>query len=126
MPEEVDANAWVGALRRFERQGRRLHVDVHGKRDVEGEGDADIGVGAVREVLGEEAADSVAAARDTEGICSSPPPLSRYLASTPPAPLRVVRPTPPGRLMPNRICWLLTARPKMAIQENAVSHFSGK
>jgi len=56
---ETDNNAWVRALSAMACRG--LHVDVHGKRDVEGEADCDIGVGAVRALLGDVPADAMAA-----------------------------------------------------------------
>ena len=80
--DEADANLWVAALAaasptadgarsiRGERGEhisahsiRGLHVDVHGKRDDHArECDCDIGVGAMRELAGDEAADALAAA----------------------------------------------------------------
>lgn len=58
LEEEMHGNAWVRALSACE--GRRLHIDVHGKADRPGEADLDIGVGACRERFGQPFAASVA------------------------------------------------------------------
>lgn len=56
---ETDTNAWVSVLRSSAQRG--LHVDVHGKRDIEGEADCDLGLGACRFVHGDHVADQVVA-----------------------------------------------------------------
>ena len=60
---ECDTHAWWLSLQRRPPEERWLHVDVHGKRDDRpGECDCDVGVGAVREVVGDAAADALAVA----------------------------------------------------------------
>ena len=60
LESEAPGNEWVRALRELPRT-RGLHVDVHGKADREGEGACDVGTGALRAAVGDEAADAVAA-----------------------------------------------------------------
>ncbi|KAL1523592.1 hypothetical protein AB1Y20_018528 [Prymnesium parvum] len=61
--EEERENEWVGALRRLRSESKcMLHVDVHGKRDREGEAACDVGVGACRAHWGDRAAEALAAA----------------------------------------------------------------
>ncbi|CAE8743852.1 unnamed protein product [Polarella glacialis] len=60
--KETEQNSWVVALRHGlpDVGASRMHFDVHGKRDLPDERDCDVGVGAVREHMGDEAADAVA------------------------------------------------------------------
>ena len=57
--DEAADNSWVRALGSV--SGRaRVHVDVHGKADRDGEASLDVGVGALRAQRGDAAADAVA------------------------------------------------------------------